>query len=253
MIKMRVKLLMVVLLSTAGAGVLASAPDYELLDELLLHNVRHGLVDYDSLSVDPRFGMFVSQLGAATADAIDEPRAELAFYLNAYNVLAIQSVLDGRQSSGGRSHRRFVTRSRYRIMGEELSLQEIERDRIMPLGDSRSHFAIVAASLSSPRLWNRAYRAEDLNEQLDEAARRFINDPTRNRFDVERRVAFLSPLFEASHQEFDAARGSLQRYLADYVANPDAAKALREDEFTVRYQQSDWILNGHFSGGGRPR
>ena len=61
----------------------------------------------------------------------------------------------------------------------------------------------------------------------DRAARRFINDPSRNRFDKDEKVAYLSQIFEWFEDEFAGQAGSVQKYVARYVDDPEVASALR--------------------------
>jgi len=77
---------------------------------------------------------------------------------------------------------------------------------------------------------------------------RFINDPTRNRFDLSRRIAFLSMIFKWYAEDFERAGGTLQQYLARFVTDAEVQDALRLDQFELRYVEYDWHLNGLFSG-----
>jgi hypothetical protein len=230
--------------TTSGA---ATSPSYELFDELLLQNVRRGFVDYDGLNADPRFPTFIEQLGQTNPVNLQTNREQLAFYINAYNALVIKSVLDGLspESRGGR--KKFFDKEEHLVLGEEMTLSSIERERMIPIGDPRVHFAIACASLSCPRLSSRAYLSGDIDNQLHEAAKRFINDPTRNRFDLERRIAFISMIFERHEEDFSNAGGSVQQYLARFVDDARVQDVLRLDQFDLRYEAHDWSLNGNLS------
>lgn len=241
-------IMIVLLLATMQALAVNTAPDYAAFDELLLQNVRNGFVDYDGVATDTRLAEFIDQLAAADTTALAGPDGGLAFYINAYNALAIQGILSGQSPSSWWGRQKFFKRENYIILGEEVSLATIEHERIRPQGDARIHFAIVCASISCPRLSSRAYQPEQINLQLHDAARRFINDPTRNRFDLERRIAFVSSIFDWFSADFDNAAGSLQKYLARFVDNPETQDALRAEEFEIRYEEYDWSLNGRFSG-----
>jgi hypothetical protein len=237
----------IALLAALLAAPAAAAPDYALLDDLLLSHVRDGFVDYDGLALDNRLDRFVEQLGTTSPESLTEPTARKAFYINAYNVIAIRGILDGQspRSLFGRS--RFFKRMRFDVLGEQLSLEDIEHGRLRTMGDARIHFAIVCASLSCPRLSNRAYLPETLDAQLDAAAERFLNDPTRNVFDAGRRVAFVSKIFDWFAADFVADAGSVQAYMARYVRDQSSARLLRSDSFELRHQAYDWNLNGRLS------
>ncbi len=236
------------LLLTMNAAPAATYPDYELFDDLLLQNVRGGFVDYDGLDADPRFPAFIEQIGIAHPALLNSKREQLAFYINSYNALALKGILDGLSPGSRLSRNKFFKRAKFLLLGEEISLYTLEHDRIIPMGDPRIHFAIVCASLSCPRLSSRAYLSGDIDNQLHEAAKLFINDPTRNRFDLERRIAFISMIFEWYEEDFVNAGGSVQQYLARFVNDARVQDALRLDEFELRYETYDWSLNGYFSG-----
>jgi len=231
----------------ASVSVAASSPDFAAFDELLLQNVRNGFVNYDGFATDERFGVFIEQLGASSPLVIDGPDNGLAFYINAYNALAIQGILNGQSPDSWWGRQRFFKRQKFRVLGEEISLETLEHERIAGLGDPRMHFAIVCASLSCPRLSSHAYQPDQINVQLHDAAHDFINDPTRNRFDLGRQIAFVSPIFDWYAEDFEQAGGSVQRYLARFVDNAEVQEALRADEFELRYIEYDWNLNGYFS------
>jgi hypothetical protein len=224
----------------------AAAPDYAILEEALLQNVRNGYVDYDGLAANPKFAAFVAGLGTATAPT--ERGEALAFYINAYNALAIQGILEGYSPDSFFGRRRYFGSVKFPLAGARVTLEEIEKERLRPMGDPRIHFAIVCGSLSCPRLSNHAYLPATVDAQLDAAARRFVNDVTRNRFDIPQKTAFVSRIFDWYRGEFEAAAGGVPAYLARYVDEPATRATLLEGRLAVRYLEYDWALNGRFSG-----
>jgi hypothetical protein len=239
------------LLITAGAWVamlmcgaaVGAVPDYALLDDVLVQNVRNGYVDYDGIAANPKFAQFVGQL-ADKPEPFASPAAKLAYYINAYNALAIRGILDGYSPATRFGRFRFFRMHDMRVAGEDLTLEDIEHERLRPDGDPRIHFAIVCASISCPRLANRAYLPETLDAQLDGAAQRFVNDITRNQFDIGQKSAFLSQIFDWYRADFEQAAGSLPKYLARYVQEPATRAALLEGRLAVTYLPYDWELNG---------
>jgi hypothetical protein len=226
----------------------ASLPDPDDLDAVLLRNVRNGFVDYDGIRADPAFDRYLAGLASATESDLDTPEVRLAFLINAYNALAIRGILDGYSPSSWFGRNNYFKRREYGLLGGQTTLEELEHDRILPLGDPRAHFAIVCASLSCPRLASGAYDPDQLDAQLESAARAFANDPTRNRFDVQRRMAFLSSIFDWYEADFVRAAGSVQKFLARYVSDPAVAGLLAQDGFEVRFVDYDWDLNGVYRG-----
>ncbi|MEO7386583.1 MAG: DUF547 domain-containing protein [Gammaproteobacteria bacterium] len=226
----------------------AALPSLDDLDAVLLRNVRNGFVDYDGIRADPAFDRFVAGLGTAEPADLDNPGTRLAFLINAYNALAIRGILDGRSTSSRFGRHRYFKRQEFTLLGQKTNLESLKQGEILPLDEPRVHFAIVGGSLSCPRLSNQAFTSATLDAQLDAATRNFANDPTRNRYDVEHRVAFLSNVFDSYQADFVRAAGSAQKYLARYVSDPAAADLLARDGFEVRFVDEDWDLNGVYRG-----
>ena len=239
----------VVFVVMTGLATAGNIPDYEIFDDILLKYVRKGFVDYDGAAEDPRLLEIIVQFGDSDPALLQADRDKLAFYINTYNALAIKGILDNSSPATRWGRYRFFKRNRYLVAGEKINLYDLEHDRLIAIGDPRIHFAIVCASLSCPRLSSHAYIPDQVDTQLHEAARRFINDPTRNRFDLERRIAFISMIFEWYADDFEKASGSVQKYLARFVDDARVQDALRLEEFSLRYERYDWNLNGQYSGG----
>jgi hypothetical protein len=130
------------------------------------------------------------------------------------------------------------------VAGEEITLWDLEHERLRPLGEPRIHFALVCASASCPKLPSEAYAPVRLGAQLDRDARAFVNDPSRNRFDAQAGEARLSAIFEWYAEDFEAAAGSVHAYVAGYVADPELARGLGAGQWRIEYQDYDWSLNG---------
>ena len=206
--------------------------------------VRNGQVNYPVIQVDRRFTQYLDQLDRVDPNSLSR-EDRLAFWINAYNAYAIKGILDGSTPGSlvGR-YRYFIGRD-YRIGGTFVNLHDLERKiLIAQFHEPRIHFAIVCASMSCPKLQSWTYGGGQLNEQLNHAAREFINDPTRNRFDREKKIASLSKIFEWFAEDFDAQAGSLSRYVAQYVADPDLARDLTSTPYRIEFLDYDWSLNG---------
>jgi len=128
--------------------------------------------------------------------------------------------------------------------GRKISLYDLEHRVLRPLGEPRIHFAIICASRSCPFLRSEAYSAARLDAQLDEQARQFVNDPFRNRFDKATKTAHLSEIFKWFEEDFQGA-GSVQKYIARYIADPEVARDLAQDGYKIQYVDYDWNLNGN--------
>jgi hypothetical protein len=230
-----------VLLFAAGAAT-AQGVDHAPFDALLRANVRSGVVDYRGFQNNPAFRGYLEAL--ARPGQPDDRAARLVYYINAYNALAIEGILQGLSPSTLFGRARYFKFREWPLNGKSITLHDLEHTILRSLGEPRIHFAIVCASKSCPPLRAEAYAVDRLDAQLDDQARQFVNDPMRNRFDVNSKTAQLSAIFNWSDEDFRSA-GSTQRFIARYVADPAVAKGLAADQFKVDWIDYDWNLNGN--------
>ena len=212
--------------------------------ELLTSAVEDGWVDYPAFARSEAFADMMQQLSATTPARDATANDRLAFYINAYNATSIQGILDGYSPATIWSRIRFFKRRQYDLFNTSISLYDLEHERIISEGDPRIHFAIVCSSKSCPPLQNWLYRADALDTQLDDVTRRFINDTSSNRFDIAARSATLSRIFDWYDDEFTAAGGSLQGFLASYADNPALRASLGNEDWDIDFMDYDWSLNG---------
>src|SRR5262249_22687467 len=99
------------------------------------------------------------------------------------------------------------------------------------------HFAINCASRSCPALRAEAYRATELDAQLDDATRRFLSDRSKNRYEGMTRTLLVSSIFKWFHADFARAAGSVQAFVGRWL---DGAAQARK----IEYLDYDWSLNG---------
>lgn len=239
---------------TAAAGIGAgSDKEHASWTGLLRRYVSGDFVDYAALKRGrPELDAYLRSLEAVGRSDLEAwPRSDqLAFWINAYNAYTVKLVLDHYPLRSIRSigflpgsafKRKFVPLDR--VAGGKLSLDDIEhrilRERFQ---DPRIHFAIVCASRSCPVLRDEAYRGRDLDAQLDEAARSFLRDPARNRYDPASRTLSLSSIFKWFRGDFETAAGTLPAFVARYADEP-IAEALRRGNVRIEFLDYDWSLN----------
>jgi hypothetical protein len=217
---------------------------HQAFDAVVRTYVRDGQVNYPVIQVDRRFTQYLDQLDRVDPNSL--PRKDrLALWINAYNAYAIKGILDGYTPGTLLGRYRYFIGRDYRIGGASVNLYDLERKiLIAQFHEPRVHFAIVCASTSCPKLQSWTYKGAQLNGQLDHVAREFINDPTRNRFDRENKLASLSKIFEWFAEDFEAQAGSLSLYVAQYVADPDLARDLMSTPYRIEFLDYDWSLNG---------
>ncbi len=181
-----------------------------------------------------------------------------AFLLNAYNAFTVELVLgsypglasirDLGSLFGTPWKRRWIP-----LLGAEVSLDDIEHAMLRRRGaydDPRVHFAANCASVGCPALREEAYAAATLDAQLDDQARRFMGDRSRNRWNAAAQRLELSKIFDWYGEDFRLGhRGivSLPDFtarFADVLADdPSARERIRSGKAAVAFLDYDWALN----------
>ena len=221
---------------------------HELFDQVLQKYVDlQGRVDYAGLKSDP--GTLKSYLDLLAVNAPSDKatfQTGLAFWINAYNALTIKGVVDNYPTTSVRKIKLFggfFSRIKFQVGGRSYTLDNIEHDIIRyEYGDPRIHFALVCASLGCPILENRAFVPETLEERLDNATAKFINDSEKVRLDRENRVLYLSKIFEWYAEDFEDTHDSVINFIAEYLIETDAA-FLKKEKVQLQYLEYDWSLN----------
>ncbi len=174
--------------------------------------------------------------------------AQLAYWINLYNALTIQVVLDHYpvasitriNISPGLFSRGPWGKSLATVEGEALSLNDIEHRILRPVfADPRVHYAVNCASLGCPNLQPQAYTASNLDGLLELGARQFVNHSRGVRFDGEDLT--VSSIYRWFRADFGANDQALIKHLQRY-ASP-ALQARLAGRRDVDDDEYDWRLN----------
>lgn len=217
-------------------------PDPAPFDAVLQARARNGGFDYAGTSGQDRkrLAAYLANLGDARVGEMSAGEKK-AFYINAYNAIAIQTLLD----NPGRSIKDIAgafNRARHRAGGEMLTLDEIE-GRLREARDARIHFAIVCASRSCPPLAPRAYTAAGLDEALEKQGRAFVNDPARNVIDRGKGRVALSKIFHWNRKEFERDGGTLLKFVSRFAADAATASYIATFPGQPEFLEYDWNPN----------
>ena len=228
--------------------------DHSTWDRLLKKYVdRDGMVDYTawkaSKSDRGALKQYLATLSAADANARATKRAKLAYWINAYNALTVQGILDVYPTSSIRKHTAKLVG--YNIWDDLLlpvgnqkySLNQIEHKILRKLGEPRIHFAIVCASIGCPRLLNEAYTPERLESQLAENTRDFFARQRNFQVDLASRKVRVSSILDWFGEDFGPTPRKALASLAKYVPDGATRKLLASADFSVSYLDYDWSLN----------
>ncbi len=216
---------------------------HELWDSLLREHVSdEGLVNYKEFIQDSiKLNKYLDLLSRNHPNEKNWSRDErMAYWINAYNAFTVKLIIDHyptasiKEIKNGIPFVNTVWDVKFiKIEGATYDLNNIEHGILRPIfKDPRIHMAINCASISCPKLQNRAYTADDLDRQLEEAAREFLNDASKNMITPEK--AQLSKIFNWYSMDFDSVR--------DFVNQYSTTKISKDTQ--IEYLEYDWGLNG---------
>ncbi|HKK88169.1 MAG TPA: DUF547 domain-containing protein [Saprospiraceae bacterium] len=219
---------------------------HQSFDALLKQYVTlEGWVDYRGLMADrSKLDHYLELLSSHHPNEKNWSRNErLAYWINAYNAFTLQLILDHYPVESIKDIKKgipFVNTvwdiKFIKIEGKEYDLNNIEHGIIRSeFNEPRIHFAVNCASYSCPVLQNFAYTAGQLDEQLDHAAKEFLNDPRRNK--IQEQSLQLSKILSWYSGDFKQDGKDVMDYVRQY-SNMDIAEDPKVD-----YLDYDWRLN----------
>ena len=215
---------------------------------VVLDGGRASQLRYAGMAQDRQaLAAYLAGLSAVTQAQFDgwAREAQLAFLINAYNAFTVEKVLsrypdlrsiwDFGKLFGNPFRDEFFV-----LLGERSSLDRIEH-RILRkrYREPRLHYALNCASVGCPMLREEAYQGEHLERQLEEQARRFLSDRTRNRLRAGRLE--VSRIFDWFAEDFEPRAAYFARH-ADLLAD-DAAGRAQVAAAPVSFLDYDWALN----------
>ena len=239
------------------------------LDELLDVYVRDGFVYYNALRLErSKLDRYVAALSGPAAAVLTggTPAQQMAFWINAYNALVLRTVVDhfpirGRAAEYPVGSIRQIPgafeKATHRVAGRVVSLDTIEKDILVPLGDARVLLALGRGAYGGGRLRSEAFDAATLETQLAAVAAESVKRAALVKIDPAGNVLSVSPVFSWREAAFVASfaaradaqfvqRSPIERAVLALIA-PNLFGAEREflekNAFTMQFHAFDWRLN----------
>lgn len=224
-----------------------------------------GRVDYPALAANRAdLDRYYARLAAASPDSHPElfpdDRGRLAYWINAYNAAAIETVLHHYPIDSVRDVRSpalfflprlagFFLLQRIELGGRKTSLYALENSVVRKrFAEPRVHFALNCASGGCPRLPREAFRAEDLDAQLDRETRLFVAESRNVHIDsISQRIS-LSSIFRWYEKDFLAvlpAEGpqNLMAYIEPFLGTEQRRELSWCADCRIEFVPYDWSLN----------
>jgi hypothetical protein len=184
------------------------------------------------------------------------PREErMAFLINAYNAFMVEKVLtrypDIRSVwDFGRLWGHPFKDEFFVLLEGRRSLDWIEHETLRRhYRDPRIHYAVNCAAVGCPMLREEAYGAARLELQLEDQARRFLADRSRNR--VRDARLEVSKIFDWYRADFEPRERYFARHAALLADDPAQQKLIVEGKAALRFLDYDWTLNDYRSSSRR--
>jgi hypothetical protein len=167
-----------------------------------------------------------------------EKKAQLAFYINAYNAWILHEALEKYPTKSVKDALfTFFTGKRITVAGQQMSFNALEKETIRSkFNDPRVHFALNCASRSCPPLSRQAFTAGNLDAQFESLAKGYVNSDRGVKFNAAAKSAELSKIFDWYKDDFKADGGALA------FINKRRSTQIPADA-KISYQDYDWGLN----------
>lgn len=199
-----------------------------------------GLIDYkaiqeDRADLDTYLGYIARTSPEKDPELFPTKWDKMAYYINAYNALAIRGVIDrpGLKSVNDIKVEYFYY-TRYSLGGKKLDLYRLENKVVRPeFNDPRIHFALNCQSGGCPIFPKVPFPIEGLDAFLDEQTTVFVNHPEKVR-KADDGVWEVSQILEWYAEDFVTAGGAaafIHSYRAEVPADAE-----------LRYIPYDWAL-----------
>ncbi|OUS18751.1 DUF547 domain-containing protein [Rhodospirillales bacterium 47_12_T64] len=205
---------------------------------------------YHRVSKNDRLALrdFIDELQGVSVSKLNR-NEQLAYWINLYNATTVQIVLEHMPTESIRdvniSPGLFSSgpwgKKLLRVEGEKLSLNDIEHGILRPgWKDPRIHYVLNCASLGCPDIPKQAITAKDSEEQLDLAARNFIDHPRAITI-PENNEAIVSSIYVWFKEDFGGSDAAILDHLRTY-ATKDKKKLLMNVR-SLESHRYDWDLN----------
>ena len=226
---------------------------YLSLDESGLMLVDYGAVtDADKAALKA----YVAMLEATDPTTLSSDE-QFAYWLNFYNALTIDVILDNYPldsirdiKDGPLDFKGPWNNKRVTVNGEALSLDDIEHAILRPIyAEPRIHYGVNCASIGCPNLQPTAFVGATIDADLTKAAKEFINNPRGVTVDGARIT--VSTIFNWFKEDFGENDAEILDHIRLY-ADPDLAAKLEGRTRINRYEY-DWALNDGRAKAEQPR
>lgn len=199
-------------------------------------HVKNGKVAYADIKKNTDELNALVELAKDLSVSKDNIKEYQAFWINAYNVTVIKSIVANYPIKSPLDQAGFFDKKKHKVGGRSITLNDIENKLLrgnFP-NEPRFHFVLVCAGLGCPPITSSAYMPNTLEKQLQEQTVKALNDSSF--IQVNKNKVKISQIFEWYKGDF-TKNGSLVDYINQYKEKKLPVKV------KVSYYPYDWTLN----------
>ena len=213
-----------------------TADQRKIWNQLLQKHVSfEGKVNYAGFINDKqKLNTYLDYLKKNEPDANADLNSKLAYWMNAYNAFTVKLIIDHLPLESIKDIKDPWGQRFFQIGSKWYNLNEIEHKILRKMNEPRIHFGINCASISCPKLLNKAFTPSNVQNELEILTASFINDATKNT--ISSNQVIISKIFDWFAKDFKKNE-SILHFLNRYAQNQIATGA------KIKYKEYNWNLN----------
>ena len=214
--------------------------DHQDLAVIVKKAVKGRYVDYGAVTKQrAKLQAYIKRV--ATADVTKLSKVErLAFFTNAYNAIVLEQVLVHNRPASVLKVKGFFDGIKHTVAGEQMTLNELEGNKIRSAGDPRIHFVVNCASDDCPPLAPFAYTGKNYKAKLEAQTRAYLTRKGATVVDDKAKTVEVVQLFEWYEKDW-GGKAKAKAFIEKYV--PQAKDKLTAQGYTLTFRAYDWDLN----------
>ncbi len=205
-------------------------------DDFLSKHIENGLVNYKKIAEQPEdLAALVGQIANYNL-AGKIQNEQVAFYINAYNLLVIHSIIGSYPIQSPNDIKGFFTVQRHRVARVSMTLNELEKELFNKYPNAEYHFVLVCGAKGCPPIIPEAYTPDKLSAQLQRQTRLALNNNDFTQVDAAKTSVKLSQIFNWYKADFNK-EGGWRDFINRYKTVPIP------DHYKASYYDYDWSIN----------
>lgn len=125
-----------------------------------------------------------------------------AFYINAHNISIIAELNEQFPISSLEEESSFFDSKTFLVAGEEYTLKTLRIYILTHFKDARMHFCLYLGGLSSPKIPTAAFYHQNIDKELTDIARAFVNNQTHVKVKTRSKMVLLPEFMKWNMTDF---------------------------------------------------